>query len=42
MKHFIKDVEIAPENILGIGISCDFNAGADQNKVTTDSLILPR
>ena len=42
MKHFIKNVEIAPENILGIGISCDFNAGADQNKVTTDSLILPR
>lgn len=42
MKHYIKGIEIAPENILGIGISCDFNAGADQNKVTTDSLALPR
>ncbi len=42
MKHYIKGVEIAPENILGIGISCDFNAGADQNKITTDSLVLPR
>ena len=41
MKHFINSVEITPRNIFDIGIVCDFTARIDQNKITTDTLILP-
>ena len=41
MKHFINSVEITPRNIFDIGITCDFSAKIDQNKLTTDTIILP-
>jgi hypothetical protein len=41
MKHFINNVEITPRNIFDIGIVCDFSARIDQNKLTTDTIILP-
>ena len=40
MKHYIKNIEISPRNIFDIGITCDFEAKIDQNKLTTDTLIL--
>jgi len=42
MKHFINGVEVTPRNIFDIGISCDFTANVDQNKITVDTIILPR
>ncbi|CAB4152126.1 hypothetical protein UFOVP597_52 [uncultured Caudovirales phage] len=41
MKHFINNTEITPRNIFDIGIVCDFTAKIDQNKLTTDTIILP-
>jgi hypothetical protein len=41
MKHYINSTEITPRNIFDIGISCDFSAKIDQNKLTTDTIILP-
>lgn len=41
MKHFINNTEITPRNIFDIGIVCDFSARIDQNKLTTDSIVLP-
>lgn len=41
MKHFINNTEITPRNIFDIGILCDFTARIDQNKLTTDTIILP-
>lgn len=41
MKHFINGVQVTPRNIFDIGISCDFTANIDQNKVTVDTIILP-
>lgn len=40
MKHYINDVEVTPNNIFDIGISVDFEANVDQNKVTTDTITL--
>jgi hypothetical protein len=42
MKHFINNIEVTPRNIFDIGVSCDFSATIDQNKLTTDSIILPK
>jgi len=42
MKHFINGTEISPRNIFDIGISCDFTAQIDQNKITVDTIILAR
>lgn len=41
MKHFINNTEITPRNIFDIGIVCDFSARIDQNKLTTDTIVLP-
>lgn len=41
MKHFINNTEITPRNIFDIGIVCDFTARIDQNKLTTDTIVLP-
>ena len=41
MKHFINNVEITPRNIFDIGIVCDFSARIDQNKLSTDTIVLP-
>lgn len=41
MKHFINNTEITPRNIFDIGIVCDFSARIDQNKLSTDTLVLP-
>ena len=41
MRHFINNSEITPRNIFDIGIVCDFSARIDQNKLTTDTIILP-
>ena len=41
MKHFINNTEITPRNIFDIGIVCDFSAKIDQNKLSTDTIILP-
>lgn len=41
MKHFINNIEITPRNIFDIGITCDFSARIDQNKLSTDTIVLP-
>ena len=41
MKHFINNKEITPRNIFDIGVQVDFSAKIDQNKLTTDVVILP-
>jgi hypothetical protein len=41
MKHLINNVEITPRNLFDIGIVCDFSARIDQNKLSTDTIILP-
>ena len=41
MKHFINNTEITPRNLFDIGIEVDFSAKIDQNKLTTDVVILP-
>lgn len=42
MKHKIKGIEISPENRFDIGISIDFEARVDNQKITTDSIVLSR
>jgi hypothetical protein len=41
MKHFINNKEITPRNVFDIGVQVDFSAKIDQNKLTTDVVILP-
>jgi len=41
MKHFINNKEITPKNVFDIGVQVDFSAKIDQNKLTTDKIILP-
>lgn len=42
MKHKIKGQEISPDNRFDIGVSIDFDARVDQQKMTTDTLVLSR
>lgn len=42
MIHKIKGKVISPDNVFDIGISVDFTANVDQNKVTTDTIVLSR
>lgn len=42
MKHTIKGIEISPDNRFDIGVSIDFDARVDQQKMTTDTLVLSR
>ena len=42
MKHKIKGQEISPDNRFDIGVSIDFDARIDQQKMTTDTLVLSR
>ena len=42
MKHKIKGQEISPDNRFDIGVSIDFDARIDQQKMTTDTVVLSR
>lgn len=42
MKHTLNGQEVSPENRFDIGISVDFQAKVDQQKMTTDTIILAR
>ena len=42
MKHKIKGQEISPDNRFDIGVSIDFDARVDQQKMTTDTVVLSR
>lgn len=42
MKHFLDGVEVAPRNILTIGVKTDFTDRPEYLEVDTDRLILPR
>ena len=42
MKHKIKGQEISPDNRFDIGVSIDFDARIDQQKITTDTVVLSR
>lgn len=42
MKHYINGIEIAPRNILSIGVQSDFTDRPEYLEVDTDKLILPR
>lgn len=42
MKHTLNGQEVSPENRFDIGISVDFQAKVDQQKMTTDTIILSR
>ena len=42
MKHKIKGQEISPDNRFDIVVSIDFDARIDQQKMTTDTLVLSR
>ena len=42
MRHFLNDIEIAPRNILSIGVESNFTDRQDWLEVDVDRLILPR
>jgi len=42
MKHKINGQEISPDNRFDIGVSIDFDARIDQQKMTTDTVVLSR
>lgn len=42
MRHFLNDIEIAPRNILSIGVQSTFTDRQDWLEVDVDRLILPR
>jgi hypothetical protein len=42
MRHFLNGVEVAPRNILSIGLESDFTDRPDYLEVDTDKLVLPR
>lgn len=42
MKHFLNGIEVAPRNILTIGVESDFTDRPEYLEVDTDRLILPR
>jgi hypothetical protein len=42
MRHFLNDIEIAPRNLLDIGVVSDFTNRPDELSLNVDKLILPR
>jgi len=42
MRHFLNGVEVAPRNILSIGVESDFTDRPDFLEVDTDKIVLPR
>ena len=42
MKHFLNGVEIAPRNVLEIGLITDYTGNPEMLQVDTDTIILPR
>jgi hypothetical protein len=42
MIHRIKGIEVSPDNRFDIGVSIDFEARVDQQKMTTDTIVLSR
>jgi hypothetical protein len=42
MRHFLNGVEVAPRNILSIGLESDFTDRPEYLEVDTDKLVLPR
>lgn len=42
MRHFLNDIEIAPRNLLDIGIISDFTNRPEELSLNVDKLILPR
>lgn len=42
MRHFLNDIEIAPRNLLDIGVKSDFTGRPDELELNVDSLVLPR
>ena len=42
MRHFLNDIEIAPRNLLDIGVVSDFTNRPDELSLNVDKLVLPR
>ena len=42
MKHFLNGVEIAPRNVLEIGLITDYTGNPEMLQVDTDTIVLPR
>jgi len=42
MKHFLNGVEVAPRNVLEIGLVTNYNGNPEMLQVDTDTIILPR
>ena len=42
MKHFLNGVEIAPRNVLDIGLITDYTGNPEMLQVDTDTIVLPR
>ena len=42
MRHFLNEIEIAPRNVLSIGLNSDFTGRPEVLNMDVDTVILPR
>jgi hypothetical protein len=42
MRHFLNNIEIAPRNVLEIGLNTDFTGNPEVLSIDTDKVKLPR